>query len=92
MKYYCIAEQDTVRGFALAGVGGEAVSDARTAAAALARAAAQKEYGIIILTESIASLIRAQVDAMRLEISRPLIAEIPGPAGRFYYDKIKKKS
>ena len=87
MKFYCIADLDTVRGFALAGVKGEAVADAKAAAAALSRAAAQSEYGIIILTESTASLIRAQVDAMRLELPRPLIAEIPGPDKGFFYDK-----
>ncbi len=87
MKFYCIADKDTVRGFALAGVAGEAVADARAAAAALSRAAAQSEYGIIILTESTASLIRAQVDSMRLELSRPLIAEIPGPEKGFFYEK-----
>jgi len=87
VKFYCIADKDTVRGFALAGVAGEAVADARAAAAALSRAAAQSEYGIIILTESTASLIRAQVDSMRLELSRPLIAEIPGPEKGFFYEK-----
>ena len=92
MKFYCIADRDTVRGFALAGVAGEAVSGAKDAAAALARAAAQKEYGIIILTEATAAFIRAQVDAMRLELSRPLIAEIPGPAGGFFYDRTGQKS
>lgn len=81
MKFYCVADKDTVRGFALAGVDGMAVADAKSAAAALARAAAQKECGVIIITESAAALIRAQVDAMRLEVSRPLIAEIPGGVG-----------
>lgn len=81
VKFYCIADKDTVRGFALAGVAGTAVADAKAAAEALARAAAQKECGVIIITESAASLIRAQVDAMRLEVSRPLIAEIPGGGG-----------
>ena len=87
MKFYCIADEDTVRGFALAGVEGEAVADAKAAAAALSRASAQSEYGVIILTESTASLIRAQVDSMRLELPRPLIAEITGPDNGFFYEK-----
>ena len=90
MKFYCIADQDTVRGFALAGVAGEAVAGAEEAAAALARAAAQDEYGVIILTENTASLIREQVNAIRLKLPRPLIAEIPGFGST--YDGTPKKS
>ena len=87
MKFYCIADKDTVRGFALAGVAGEVATDAKTAAAALDRAAENGEYGVIILTEGTASLIRAQVESMRLELSRTLIAEIPGPDKGFFYEK-----
>lgn len=80
MKFYCIADEDTVRGFRLAGVDGQAVSGAPEAAGALERAA-ERGYGVLILTRSTALLIRAQVEAFRWERSWPLIVEIPGPQG-----------
>jgi V/A-type H+/Na+-transporting ATPase subunit F len=79
VKFLCLADEDTVRGFRLAGVQGEAVESAPQAAAALERAAGTPDCGIIILTENIAAGIRAQVDRMRLERELPLIVEIPGP-------------
>ncbi len=82
MKFYCIADEDTVRGFRLAGIAGQVVANALQAALALEVAAARADVGIIILTEKIAGGIRDQVNAMRLERTRPLIVEIPGPEGR----------
>ena len=81
MKFYCIADEDTVRGLRLAGVSGQAVATAQEASAALATAAADRENGIIILTQNVAAGIRAQVEAHRLECVQPLIVEIPGPTG-----------
>lgn len=81
MKFYCIADEHTVRGFRLAGVKGQVVSSAPQAAAAVEKLVAQPECGILILTETVAAGIRQQVDRLRLERSRPLIVEIPGPEG-----------
>ncbi len=81
MKFYCIADEDTVRGFRLAGVAGCAVSTAEQAAAAFETAVAQPDHGILLLTEPVASAIRQQVDAVRQERSQPLIVEIPGIEG-----------
>ena len=81
MKFYCIADEDTVRGLRLAGVSGQAVATAQEAGVALAAAAADRENGIIILTQEVAAGIRAQVDTHRLERAQPLIVEIPGPTG-----------
>ena len=80
MKFYCIADEDTVRGFRLAGVAGQVATNAAQAAAAVDEAA-RTDCGILILTEAVAAGIRAQVDAIRLERDRPLIVEIPGPTG-----------
>lgn len=80
MKLHCIADEDTVRGFRLAGVAGEAVSDATEAAAAV-EAAARTDCGVIIVTEKIADAIRPLVDEIRFERECPLIVEIPGPEG-----------
>ncbi len=81
MKFYCIADEDTVRGFRLAGIAGQGVTTPQQAAAAVKQAVAQTEWGILILTERLAASIRQQVDAIRLEGDRPLIVEIPGPEG-----------
>lgn len=82
MKFLCIADEDTVRGFRLAGIAGQIVTTAQQAAAALEKAVAQTDCGIVILTERVAADIRGRVDAIRLERGRPLIVEIPGPEGR----------
>ena len=81
MKFCCIADEDTVRGFRLAGIAGQVVTTAPQAATAVQQAVERSDCGIIILTEMVASGIRSQVDAIRLEHDRPLIVEIPGPDG-----------
>ena len=81
MKFYCIADEDTVRGFRLAGVAGQTVTTPEQAAAAVLQATALAEPGILILTEHVAAGIREQVDAIRLERDHPLIVVIPGPSG-----------
>ncbi|HEX9045777.1 MAG TPA: V-type ATP synthase subunit F [Verrucomicrobiae bacterium] len=80
MKFHCIADEDTVRGFGLAGVSGEAVDNATAASAAIAAAAARPDCGVIILTSGIADAVRTLVDSIRFERERPLILEIPGPS------------
>ncbi|MEA3366681.1 MAG: V-type ATP synthase subunit F [Planctomycetota bacterium] len=84
MKFYCIADADTVRGFRLAGVPGEAVDSDPEAADALARAARRPDLGIVILTDQVAAGIRDEVDALRMGRGRPLVVEIPGPEGRMH--------
>jgi V/A-type H+-transporting ATPase subunit F len=81
MKFYCIADEDTVRGFRLSGVDGTVATSAEDAARTLATAAARPDCGVIILTEPCAAGIRPLVTQLRLERDRPLIVEIPGPAG-----------
>jgi vacuolar-type H+-ATPase subunit F/Vma7 len=81
VKFYCIADEDTVRGFRLAGVAGQAVTSAAAAASALAAAAAQSDCAVIILTETVADTIRRQVERIRFESPPPVIVEVPGPDG-----------
>ena len=81
MKIFCIADEDTVRGFRLAGVSGQAVASAQEAALAIESATAQPDCAIVLLTETIADGIRPQVERIRLEMQQPLIVEIPGPDG-----------
>jgi V/A-type H+-transporting ATPase subunit F len=81
MKFHCIADEDTVRGFRLAGIDGEAVETAAEAEQVVRRAAENPGIGILILTDLVAAEIRPLVDDIRTNRSRPLIAEIPGPDG-----------
>lgn len=79
MNVCCIADEETVRGFRLAGIGGQAVSTAEEAAAALARVEAESDCGIVIMTDDVAAGIRWQVDTLRMEKGRPLIVTVPCP-------------
>lgn len=81
MKFYCIADEDTVRGFRLAGVDGRAVADPKQASEALEEALKRPDVGIVVLTDAVAAGIRPHVDAHRTGAARPLIVEIPGPKG-----------
>ncbi|WP_005035434.1 V-type ATP synthase subunit F [Holophaga foetida] len=81
MPFYCIADEDTVRGFRLAGVPGPLVSSPEEGAKALAWALAHPDCEVLILTEEVAASLGPQLEAFRLEHERPLLVEIPGPAG-----------
>ncbi len=81
MKFHCIADADTVRGFRLAGVSGEVATAASEAVAAVQAATERADCGVIILTEKIAASVRPLVEQIRSERERPLIVEIPGPEG-----------
>ena len=81
MQFICIGDEDTARGFRLAGIIAIAVTTADQARAILEDAVASPDCGIIIITEKAAAMIRQEVDTIRLERDRPLIVEIPGPEG-----------
>jgi V/A-type H+-transporting ATPase subunit F len=81
VKFFCIADEDTVRGFRLAGIAGKVAGTAQEAAVAVQEALDRADCGVIVLTEKVAAGIRDRVDAIRLGRTRPLIVEIPGPEG-----------
>ena len=81
MKIYCIADDDTARGFRLAGIGAKVAETAEQALDAINQTAAFPDCGIIIITEKVAAWIQSQVESIRLEQERPLIVVIPGPEG-----------
>jgi V/A-type H+-transporting ATPase subunit F len=81
MKFYCIGDEDTVRGFRLAGIEGQVVASDREAREALERVAGRKDVGVVMINDVVAAGIREQVDALRLECEQPLVVEIPGPQG-----------
>jgi V/A-type H+-transporting ATPase subunit F len=81
MKPLVIGNQDAVWGFALAGVRGQIVTTADELNHALDAALADREVGIVLVTEDVANLARQQVDTLMVRSSTPLVVEIPGPEG-----------
>ncbi len=81
MRFYCVADEDTVRGFRLAGIEGEAVAGAPQAEAAIRHAAERPNLGVLIVTQSVAADARDLVDEIRMTRTQPLIVEVPGPEG-----------
>lgn len=81
MNYFVIGDEDTVLGFGLVGVKGTAVQNKGEARAAFQSALADKDTGIIIITERIAELIRPLVDRYLFTERFPLIVEIPDREG-----------
>lgn len=79
MHYYVIGDQDTVLGFSLVGVSGMQATSPSDAKAAWNDALADKENGIIIITEEVAEMIRTTVDRYLFSESFPLVVEIPSP-------------
>lgn len=76
LRFYCIGDEDTARGFRLAGVEGRAVAGPSETAAALEEAAARKDCGVIVITKAAAALAKGKVEEIRLERAKPLIVEI----------------
>ena len=81
MRYFVIGDEDTVLGLGMAGVSGRTVGNAESAARVFSDAIADTEIGIIIITETVADLIRAIVDKYIFTQSFPLIVEIPDRTG-----------
>lgn len=81
MKFFCVADEDTARGFRLAGVVTRVAETAEQAHAAINEATALPDCGVIIITEKVAAWIRPQIEMVRLIRDCPLIVEIPGPEG-----------
>ncbi len=79
MQSYCVADEDTVRGFQLAGVPGQAVSTLRETSDAIAAAYERAGCGLLIVTEEVVARLGPVLASLRLERSRPLVVEIPGP-------------
>ncbi len=81
MKFFVIGDEDTVVGFRLVGVGGVACSTAEEATHALQAALKNKEIGVILITEEIASQMRDEVEARLYGMGFPLVLEIPDRRG-----------
>ncbi len=82
MQYYIIGDQDAVMGFGMVGVDGRVVNSPEEAELTFKDLLADKNIGIIIITERIAEMIRHLVDIYIFTEQFPLIVEIPDRLGR----------
>ena len=81
MKFYVIGDRQTVLGFRLVGIEGTDVTDRDEALAALKTVVAEKEVGIVLITEAIAGQVRDEVEARLYGMGFPLVLEIPDSQG-----------
>ncbi len=81
MRVLMVGSAPAVWGFALTGVQGEVVETAEALNRALDRGLAAPDVGIILVTQDVAELARARIDALTARSEIPLIVEIPGPEG-----------
>lgn len=81
MKCYCIGDEDTVRGFRLAGIDGWVVTSPDAAREALRSIQERGDGGLLILTHTAAGWVRESLRVLRLQFDQPLVLEIPGPDG-----------
>jgi V/A-type H+-transporting ATPase subunit F len=82
MRYFVIGDEDTVLGFSLVGTQGMVASTATEAQEALTKALENREYGIIVITQDVADMIRPVVDRYLFSETFPLIVEITNRATR----------
>ncbi len=90
MKYFVIGDEDSVLGFSLVGTRGRVAEDAQTARDALEEALGDRQYGIILITQSIAGMIRSEVDRYIFSETFPLIVEIPDRSNDFQSRDLRK--
>ena len=82
MKYYIIGDDDTVLGFGMVGVAGQAAETETDAETAFSAALKDSEVGVVIITERVADLIRPVVNQYVFAKQFPLIVEIPDRKGK----------
>ena len=82
MKMYLISDNiDTWTGMRLAGVEGAVVHEKQELKAEIDKVLADKEIGILLLTEKFGKEFPDIIDHIRLERKLPLIVEIPDRHG-----------
>jgi V/A-type H+/Na+-transporting ATPase subunit F len=81
VNYYVIGDEDSVLGFALAGVRGRTATTEQEVRDAFQSVLKDTDVGIIIMTEPAADTIRSTVDRYTFTSEFPLILEIPDRNG-----------
>lgn len=78
MKLVYISDNESALGFNLLGIETVIVSDRESALKSLNKFKGQEDIGIILITDTISSLIRNEVDDILLsKEERPIIFEVP---------------
>lgn len=82
MKFYLISDNiDTQMGMRLAGINGTVVHEPDEVKLELENAIADKEIGIILITEKLVRLCDELIYDIKLKLKSPLIVEIPDRHG-----------
>ena len=81
MKIAVIGDEDTVIGFAFAGVHGTVVTTPEETHQAFEQLTQTKDLGILLMTERVAQMIRGTVDKWIIAGGHPLVVEIPDRDG-----------
>lgn len=82
MKFFLISDNtDTQMGMRLAGIEGVVVNRPDEVKQALEKAKADKDVGVVLMTEKLIELCKDIVYDMKLNSTKPLIVEIPDRHG-----------
>lgn len=82
IKTYLISDNvDTQVGMKLAGIKGAVVHDRNEVLKELNGIMNNKEIGLILITEKLASLVHEEITTLKLKMDIPLIVEIPDRHG-----------
>lgn len=82
MKFYLISDNiDTHMGMRLAGINGVVVHEPDQVKEAIETAIADKEVGVILITEKLVKLCSDLIYDVKLKLKSPLIVEIPDRHG-----------
>ena len=82
MKFFLISDNtDTQMGMRLAGIEGIVVSRPEEVTDALEKAKADKDIGVVLMTEKLINMCKQTVYDMKLNSTKPLIVEIPDRHG-----------
>ena len=88
MKMYLISDNtDTYTGMRLAGVEGVVVHEKKELQEALDKVLADKEIGIVLLTEKFGREFPDVINQLKLEYRTPLFVEIPDRHGTDYVNE-----
>ncbi len=82
MKMYLISDNvDTLAGMRLAGVEGVVAHTHDEVMSETKKAVSKSDIGVLIFTEKSASVIKEELDMMKITLHTPLIIEIPDRHG-----------
>ncbi len=82
MKCFLISDNiDTQMGMKLAGIDGVVVHERDEVLSALEKAMSDKDTAVVLITKKLTDLCRTEIYDFKLNVSQPLIVEIPDRHG-----------